>query len=66
MSQSEIQKLLYGALASGSDAGSNDKETDVAAILAAQCGVDAVVYAHTPAEVLAHYDFRAKSCHIDD
>jgi hypothetical protein len=58
MSQSELQKLLYGALASGSGDAAPES---AAAALAAQYQVDAVTaYASTPAEIIAHYDFRVK------
>jgi len=60
MSQNELQKLLYAALASGSDAQQKDigqSAPDEA------CIVDAAehnIISSTPAEIIAHYDFRAR------
>ncbi len=64
MSQSELQKLLYAALSSGSGDVGRD---NAAAALAAQYQVDPVTaYARTPAEIIAHYDFRVKSSGSED
>lgn len=64
MSHAELQKLLYGALSSGSEPGAND---NLDAALAAQSNIDAVTaYASTPAEIIAHYDFRVKTSRAED
>jgi hypothetical protein len=62
MSQTEMQNLLYAALAAGADQDGPDHHTETAAALAEQCNVAAVDLAkHTPAEIIAHYDFRART-----
>ncbi len=58
MSQAEMQKLLYGALASGSD---QDRQDDAAqAAKVARDKDEAAPASGTPSELIAHYDFRAR------
>ena len=57
MSQNELQKLLYAALASDSEnaqhnARDQDSQAENAAADLSYC---------TPAEIIAHYDFRARA-----
>jgi hypothetical protein len=61
MSHNELQNLLYGALASGSQA-NHEHHAETAAALASQCNVAAVSLSNsTPAEIIAHYDFRVRN-----
>lgn len=62
MSQTELQKLLYAALASGSDAesgqhGDGDQNSHIE-------NEPADLSNCTPAEIIAHYDFRVRTASL--
>ncbi|MSO98857.1 MAG: hypothetical protein EXR11_11675 [Rhodospirillaceae bacterium] len=62
MSQTEMQNLLYAALAAGADQEAPHLHSETAAALANQCNIAAIDLAkQTPAEIIAHYDFRART-----
>lgn len=61
MSHTDLQNLLFSALASGSHFDADD-HSEPSAVLAARCDEASLESMNmTPAEVIAHYDFRVRS-----
>ena len=59
MSQAEMQKLLYGALSSGSDEDHAHQATPAARL--ARDKSEGVPTGSTPSDVIAIYDFRVRT-----
>jgi hypothetical protein len=61
MSQTDLQNLLFNALASGSHLDAEDHREPAAALAARCTEVSLERTDMTPSEVIAHYDFRVRS-----